>query len=192
MRKGKKQKHLSEQNPVLSGRQAWLWEGAQKDSPGKCTHVHGRGGCFNSMESQYTTHTGGKKRDGWESPGFRICRALSSDCLFPSKYFGVGGNTSTRRAGGYGTVQATQTNPNSNWEEFNNRSQIVTVEGFGLRQTTTFVVFILSDAHLIGSSFCLHLTGLGLWGCRRNNISYASACRLSCLYQINKVETTVV
>lgn len=76
------------------------------------------------MESQYTTHTAHylknkqtkKKR---ASPGFGICRVLRSDCLFPSMHFegeSTGNAIGSRGGAGrdlYGTVQATQTNPNT-------------------------------------------------------------------------------
>lgn len=63
----------------------------------------------NSLEWQYTTHRGEDR----VFPGFSICRA---DCLFLSKLFG-GGSTGSAvdmwAQESYGTVKATQTNPNT-------------------------------------------------------------------------------
>lgn len=81
---------ISEQNLRLVSSRDCLGR-AQQDSPGKFTHREGggRGGTTHwNHSTQHIRHTEKKTREGWVSPGFSICRALRSDCLFPSKHFG--------------------------------------------------------------------------------------------------------
>ncbi len=171
--------------PAISEQQGLFGQG----TAGFTWQIYSQGGLqLNGITVHNTYSTLKKIGEGWVSPGFGICRALRSDCLFPSMHFGYGsaGNAigSRGRRGSYGTVQATQTNPNTHIC-FNTKCTLIQTER-ELKKSSNNACQIVKEIQVNSRgvwamtalydwrTFELPVPGLGLQG-RQHNI-YISAC----------------